>query len=136
MLYVQLGTISTIIHYQTHAVFTKLPEETTNFTEGASSLLTCEMKAPSDSVVYWTKKQAQKGTCQISFQNEHSSSDAAVKLCSTTAVVNKTVEEIDAVYSIFHLELQVRDRAILVSIISTVASFGGLFTLDACLEVW
>lgn len=76
--------------------------------KGSSSQLICEMKAPSDSVVYWTRAQKQdtEQECLIPILDVLSTNDTAV--CNTTAVVKKTREMIDDTYSIFHLELQVR----------------------------
>ena len=93
-----------------NSVFTKLPLEKVEFKKGSSDqlLMTCEMKAPSDAVVYWTQKQSHvhEEECQIPTLNESTITPA---LCSTTsAVVNKSVKEIDNNYSMFHLELQVR----------------------------
>ena len=67
------------------------------------------MKAPSDSMVYWTKKLIQNEECQIPTLNDAFDTDSML-LCNTTAVVSKTVKEIDNNYSIFHLELQVREQ--------------------------
>ena len=87
-------------------VFTKLPVEKVEFKKGTTEVLFCEMKAPSDSVVYWTQKQLHKEECLIPTLNE---SVIATALCNTTsAVVNMSVKEIDNNYSMFHLELQVR----------------------------
>ena len=87
-------------------MFTKLPLEKVEFKKGSTEVLICEMKAPSDSVVYWTQKQVHKEECQIPTLNETA---IATALCNTTsAVVNMSVKEIDNIYSMFHLELQVR----------------------------
>ena len=80
--------------------------EKAEFKKGSTEVLICEMKAPSDSVVYWTQKQLHKEECQMPTQN---GSAIAAALCNTTsAVVNMSVKEIDNNYSMFHLELQVR----------------------------
>ena len=94
-----------------NAVFTELPPESIDLKKGNSSLLTCEMKAPSDSEVYWTLEQVQNEECQIATLNETSPNDtASIPLCNTTAAVSKSVKEVDKNYSIFHLELQVREQ--------------------------
>ena len=101
-------------NFNTIAVFTELPLESIDLERGNSSLLTCEMKAPSDSMVYWTKKLIQNEECQIPTLNDASpkmfNDTDSMLLCNTTAVVSKTVKEVDNNYSIFHLELQVRER--------------------------
>ena len=90
-------------------VFTKLPPETVNIKEGSSSLLTCEMKAPSDTMVYWTKKLVQNEECQIPIKKEATPGNGTgTVLCNTTAVAKRTITEVDKDYSIFRLELQVR----------------------------
>ena len=70
------------------------------------------MKAPSDSMVYWTKKLVQNDSeCQIPIKKEATPGNGtSTVLCNTTAyaVVKKTVTEVDKDYSIFCLELQVR----------------------------
>ena len=92
-------------------MFTELPPESIDLKKGTSSLLTCEMKAPSDAEVYWTLEQVQNEECQIATLNEASPNDTdSIPLCNTTASVNKTVKEVDKDYSIFRLELQVREQ--------------------------
>ena len=93
-------------------VFTELPLESIDLKRGNSLLLTCEMKAPSDSMVYWTKKLVQNEECQIPTLNDASAElndTDSILLCNTTAIVSKTVEEVDNNYTIFRLELQVRE---------------------------
>ena len=100
---------------QYYAVFTELPPKSVGIKEGSSLLLTCEMKAPSDSEVYWTRwKQVQNiEECLIPTMNEASPAPGndtnSILLCNTTAAVGKTVKKMDKNYSIFHLELQVRE---------------------------
>lgn len=89
-------------------VFTELPPGQTNFKEGCPALLTCELKAPSDSVVYWTQKQGLKQECQIPTVNMTSSTNDA-RLCNTTAVVKNRRKSIDDTFSLFHVELEVSD---------------------------
>ena len=99
-------------------VFTKLPPKTIDIKEGSSSRLTCEMKAPSDSMVYWTQKQVPENEeCQIPIKNKNRTSPNytdSILLCNTTAIVSKTVKEVDKDYSIFYLELQVRKQYIII----------------------
>jgi hypothetical protein len=112
-LYIAVGkfynmTYSTLSIYSSqfvNAVFTELPLENIDLNRNTSSLLACEMKAPSNATVYWTKKLVQNEECRIPTLNE--ASPKTMLLCNTTAVVNKTVEEVDNTYSIFRLELQV-----------------------------
>ena len=101
--------IHIIIFIMYRLVFTKLPlGEEIILDKGSSSQLTCEMKAPSDSLVYWThKKQDMSQACLIPGTSNGPPSDNAT-VCNTTAVVKETREAIDGTYSIFHLELQVR----------------------------
>lgn len=88
-------------------MFTELPPESIDLKKGTSSLLTCEMKAPSDAEVYWTLEQVQNEDCQIATSPNDTDS---IPLCNTTVVVSKTVKEVDKDYSLFHLELQVREQ--------------------------
>ena len=116
LLLVNLEFLSILSHLwlnYVNTVFTELPPESIDLKKSNSSLLTCEMKAPSDSEVYWTQKQVQNiEECQISTMNEASpapgNDTSSIPLCNTTAAVSKTVKEVDKDYSIFHLELQVR----------------------------
>ena len=97
-------------------MFTKLPPKQVIVTEGSPVTLACEMKAPSDSVVYFTKKIDQK-ECMVSSANgtnagtkEARGTAAAAPLddCATTEeVVSQTREEINDKYSMFYLELEV-----------------------------
>ena len=103
-------------------VFTELPPEKIEFNKSSSSLLTCEMKAPSDSVVYWTQKQVEMEECQIPNLNKATPNDTSIALCDTIAVVNNTVIEIDKEYSIFHSELQVREICISKSTLTRVCN--------------
>ena len=85
-----------------------MPTKEIHLTEGSSSSIICEMKAPSDSFVYWTYKQGSKEACQIPSLNE-TVADYKVTPCNNIAIVHKTEELIDDRYSMFHLELQVSE---------------------------
>jgi hypothetical protein len=67
------------------------------------------MKAPSDSMVYWTQKQVQNFSEECHIPIKEASPGNGTVLCNTTAVVSKTVTEVDKGYSIFRMELQVRE---------------------------
>lgn len=71
-------------------------------------LLMCEMKAPSDSIVYWSQKKGPNQECKISTQNANMSSLAVTRSCNISAVVCHTTDPIDDTFSLFHLELKVR----------------------------
>ncbi len=103
-----------------NAVFTELPLENIHLNRNTSSLLACEMKAPSDAMVYWTKKLVQNEECRVPILNDappknYNDTDS-VLLCNTTVVANKTVEKVDNTYSLFRLELQVRELVVLISV--------------------
>ena len=94
--------------YSLYLVFTKLPLKQKTVKKGASAELVCEVKAPSDSVVYFSQKQVDKNECLLPFLTENSLGvNMTAPLCNSTTVVNKTKEEVDNKFSLFRLELQV-----------------------------
>ena len=78
------------------------------FDQGSPVLLTCEMKAPLDSIVYWSQTQEPNQECIVPTLNSNTSTPINIQACNTTAVVNQTVDLIDDAFSIFHLELKVK----------------------------
>ena len=90
-------------------MFTKLPPKQTYFKKGSPAQLTCEMKAPTDAVVYWSLKQGQSQECKIPPQDSNvSSSTYVTENCGISAVAHLTIDQIDRTFSLFHLELKVR----------------------------
>ena len=97
--------------------------EETLVTKGQSSQLTCEMKAPSNSSIYWTHKQVNKKMCRVISLNE-TLVNIEMTPCDTTAVVYQREKVIDDKYSVYHLELQVsaKDKTLII-IIHIIADF-------------
>lgn len=73
-------------------------------------LLICEMKAPSDSIVYWSLTQERTKECMIPMLDFNASALPNIQACNnTTAYTSQTKDLIDDTYSLIHLELKVRD---------------------------
>lgn len=86
--------------------------------KGSTIMLTCEMKAPSDSVIYWSLKLDLNRECKIPTLNSNVSLHPALlglKICNTSAVSKLVREYIDDEFSLFHLELEVRKCINLIS---------------------
>ena len=66
------------------------------------------MKAPTDSVVYWTLKHGLRQECRIPFLNDSMLSPTGLKICNTSAIAKETRQPVDDTFSLFHLELEVR----------------------------
>ena len=79
-------------------MFTKLPPKMSIFKEGSNANLSCEMKAPSDSVIYWTLKRENAQECLVLGSDTLDfslSSSLNIPSCNTTAVVDKAKNLID-----------------------------------------
>lgn len=92
-----------------YSVFTKLPPKLNFFDKGSPALLTCEMKAPYDSVIYWTLTQERSRECMIPMQDFNASALPNIQACNQIAYATLTQDMIDDTYALFRLELKVRD---------------------------
>ena len=67
------------------------------------------MKAPSDSIIYWSVLQERTKECMIPMLDFNASALPNIRACnSTTAYASQTKDLIDDTHSLFHLELKVR----------------------------
>ena len=92
------------------AVFTKLPPKEIHLKEGSVAMLACEMKAPRDSLVYFTMEK-DHNECVVSMANktvdDTKESQFTQAACGTAEVVHQIEEVIDDKYSMFYSELEV-----------------------------
>ena len=84
-----------------------LPLQETVFRKGTPVLLTCEMKAPSQSKVYWMLRQNLDQECLVPTLNSDTSSPDGLRSCKTKAFANLTKVSLDRNFTLFRIDLKV-----------------------------
>ena len=76
--------------------------------KGSEVQFTCEVKAPSDSIVYWSLRKNLDEECKVPTLNSTASSDDGLHSCPGKAVGNLTKVSLDETFSLFRIDLMVK----------------------------